>query len=369
MRLKSNDSVAGRGFSLIELMITIAISMIITTALGSIFISSAKLKAENDRLGEQIENGRFALDTLTQELRLAGYWGGMDMDLVRGYYRNYAARPSSLPDPCLTSTSELRDALPIHIQGDDSSSALSCLSDVKSGTDVVVIRRAGTCAVGETGCDSAVVSGAPYFQASFCSPNNGTELATVLGSASAWTDLLDDWFIVASGGSTFGLHKMLASDLANCNVSTNLAPVRPYKVKIFFVANNTAASDGIPALKLAELGASGFTIVTLASGIEQLQMEYGVDLSGDGVPEAYTANPGAYNSCGLTTCVDNWMNVVAVKIHLLARNTSLSPDYTDGKTYNLGNNADGAANTVGPFNDHYRRQPFNALVKTINIRG
>jgi type IV pilus assembly protein PilW len=102
--------------------------------------------------------------------------------------------------------------------------------------------------------------------------------------------------------------------------------------------------------------------VPLAEGIENLQLEYGMDLAPvDGVAEQYSADPAS---------VDNWMAVVAVKLNLLARNTSPTTGYVDPKTYTLGLNADGTANRITPgSNDHYKRHLFQSLVVLPNPAG
>mgnify|MGYP000505809460 CR=1 FL=1 len=68
-------------------------------------------------------------------------------------------------------------------------------------------------------------------------------------------------------------------------------------------------------------------ITPLVDGIENLQIDYGVDTNSDGNADSYAADPAS---------VTNWSNVVSVQIHLLARNTETSLGYTDTKTYNLG---------------------------------
>ena len=65
----------------------------------------------------------------------------------------------------------------------------------------------------------------------------------------------------------------------------------------------------------------------------------------------------------------NWANVVAVRINLLARNSTRSAGYTDSKTYALGLQANGAPNTVGPFNDGYKRHVFRGEVRLNNPAG
>ena len=66
-------------------------------------------------------------------------------------------------------------------------------------------------------------------------------------------------------------------------------------------------------------------------------------------------------------------NVTAVKLFVLARAKDFSPGYTDTKTYCVGTpNADGscpAANTLGPFNDNYKRHVFSTTIRLTDVGG
>lgn len=340
------------GMSLIELLVAIAIGLVISTALGGLFITTTKAKQEVNRMGEQIENGRIAMDFLSENIRHAGYWDGL------GY--TDMADPA-LPVICATDVNDLKNAVPVFVQGIDnvsSGTTPSCISDVKLNTDIVVVRRAGTCVVGATGCESV----APYFQSSRCTPpatrQDGTT-GSVASGAELGSTTAADWYGVATDPATLTLHKR---DCNNTSLpgAPNLADIRRYIVRIYFVANNDRAGDGLPSLKMAELRGTTWTTTTIASGIDQLHLEYGVDSSGGTAPESYVTAPGT---------VADWRKITAVKLHVLSRNSSSSPDYTDNKTYVLGKKADGTDNTFGPFTDKIRRHSFSGLVGVTNPVG
>lgn len=345
-----------RGMSIVELIVAMAIGTIISAALAAIFVTTTKMKHEINRMGEQIENGRLAMDWLSKDIGVAGFWEGLE-------YTGMA--DPSLPAICASSVADLKSAVPVYIQGVDNVTAgttPSCLSDVKLGTDIVVVRRAGTCIAGVGGCESV----APYFQASNCTPPadklNGTSGSVALGQELGST-LTADWYGVASTTAGLTLHKR---DCGNASLAgtPNYADIRRYIARIYFVANNDRAGDGLPSLKMAELRGTTWTIGTIASGIEQLQIEYGQDTGGDTTAESYVTAP---------TTVAAWRQIVAVKIHLLSRNSSASPDYNDTtKTYVLG------GNTFGPFvdadgkSDKIRRHSFSGQVgirNPVGLRG
>ena len=76
------------GFSLIELMIGMTLGLIVLAALTSFFVSTSSNRHEIERTSRQIENGRFAIDTLRSELRIAGFYAevqqkGLDAVIAR----------------------------------------------------------------------------------------------------------------------------------------------------------------------------------------------------------------------------------------------------------------------------------------------
>jgi type IV pilus assembly protein PilW len=252
---------------------------------------------------------------------------------------------------------------------------LSCLTSagVKSGTQVLVVRRASTCAIAVAASDTASldsdcdpqVTGAPYLQASTCT--SSTELG-----ASGMTN----HFILDTDSTKFTA--ATAMHQKNCLTSPPgwAARIHQYRTHIYFIANDDKSGDGIPTLKRLELGASGFTIVPLVEGIENWHIEYGIDIpSGtpaqlSGTPAVYTPDPDNYSSCSGVACMNYWRNIVAAKIYVLARNTLTSGNYSTTKTYNMGLLADGTTvNTVGPFTDAYKRHVYESTVRLNNVAG
>lgn len=328
-----------RGMSLVELMIAITLGLMIVGGVVLIFSATSSARNEIERTSRQIENGRYAMELLTDDLRLAGFNGELNMSLV--------ATPTSLPDPCSTTVADWSSAVPLHVQAyDNGASPPSCIgSSLKSNTDVIAVRRVRGCTAGTSGC-AAPASGGPYLQVSQCE-NDPPTTPFVIG---------------VYGSTTYSLRKK------DC---TTAALLREYLVRMYFISTDNGASQSIPTLKRREMTGSTTTEVPLVEGIEYMQFVYGIDNTGDGVPDAYTADPSTYTYAGCTTCtaINNWMNVMTVQIYLLARNLDTSPGYTDSKTYNLGTDATGAVISVGPFNDGYRRHVYASVVRIVNPAG
>ena len=140
---------------------------------------------------------------------------------------------------------------------------------------------------------------------------------------------------------------------------------------MYFISTESRAGRIIPTLKRLELTDSSMVEVPLVEGIEELNIEYGIDNDNDGNPDAYTADPTNYTYPGCITCAaaNNWTNVVTAHLYILARSVDPSPGYADTKTYSLGRDATGNAVTVGPKNDGYRRRVYTALVRIVNPAG
>lgn len=342
-----------RGLTLIELMVTIAIGMLIVASMAVLLASNTRARDETEKTSLKIENGRFSIEVLTGEIQNAGYLAELDP-------RNLTL-PAAKPDPCATDAATVAQALRLHVQGYDNATAstLSCLPDLKPGTDVVVVRRASGCVAGVGDC-AALASGDLAFQASSC--HGGTEL----GSPS----VSDHYKLSSSGTSTLTLTRY------NC---TTQAEIRRFNVRIYYVANNDRAGDGIPTLKVAELSAGAFAHVSLAQGVEDLQVEYGLDLAPatltDGVADVYTPDPDLYNGCAAAACVQQWASVVTARLFVLARGKDVTGGHVDAKTYVLGHNADGTGGasgtdkTTGPIGDAYRRNVFQSLVRFYGPAG
>jgi len=341
-------------------MVSITIGMILLAGLATLFANQSRSREELRRSEVQVENGNYAMKVLGDDIQMAGYWA--EFNITVAGLPAPTGPAGALPDPCDASIANLTQMLTMPIQGYDNyagaGNSPTCLNDVKTNTDIIVIRRVSTCVAAPTagtGCDP-VLATTPYFQASSC--NNANEL----GSATP-----TDAFRLSYSTASLDRH------LKNC---TTVANEHRYFTHIYYIANNDQPGDGIPTLKRADLGAGAggnadFTTVSpIAEGIDNLQIEYGLDTDGDGSPDVFTADPNSYNGCANTVaCVANWQNVVVAKVNVLARNTDATPGYTDTKTYTLGLKADGTPNVVGPVGDPIKRHVYAAQLRVYNVAG
>lgn len=336
-----------RGMSLVELLVAIGIGTLIVAAMALLFASNSRSRADTERASRKIENGRYAVEVLRGELFHAGYLAEFDPTGLA------PTLPVTKPDPCATDLTSLRAALGVHVQGYDNMAAttLSCLSDVKVGTDAVVFRRASGCVVGTAGC-TALAAGAPAFQASSCT--NAMELGS---------GVVANYYKLDTDTSALTLTRRNCADAAE---------VRRYVLRIYYVANNDKPGDGIPTLKVRELGAGGFSTASLVQGAENLQLEYGLDTDSNGDADVYTASPDLYLACTeatVPTCVGHWTSVVSAKVFLLSRNVEAQGGSADTNKYVLGRKADGTPNEYTSLPAGYKRKVFQEVVRLQNPSG
>ena len=113
----------------------------------------------------------------------------------------------------------------------------------------------------------------------------------------------------------------------NC---TAVADKRKLVTSIFYVRSHSVASnDGIPTLMRADFDLSGGAVKMqsaqpIIEGVQSIQFEYGRDTDEDGSADIF-------DDCAFCTAAD-WANVVAVQIHVLARNLEASSGYAEDKT-------------------------------------
>ena len=330
-----------QGLSLIELMIALAIGLIVLGAMVTVFASSSASRQEIERASRQIENGRYAMQLLSDDLRLAGFYGELN---VKPYY---GTPPATMPDPCSLAQADWVAALTVSLQGFDNGvgAPVTCGGVNRiPGTDVLVIRRVATCEAGVGSCE-ALVANQPYIQVAKCA----TETP------------LTPYVLGLNGGTAFNLH---ARDCATA------AGMRQYYVRIYYLSADNGRGQAVPTLKRMEFNGTAFVDTPLVEGIENVNLEYGIDVDDDGSPDVFTADPAAYGPAapapGPFTVPQTWQRVVAVRVNLLARNIEPSINYTDTKTYTLGLDAGGNPVSVTPA-DSYHRHAYTSLVRVVNV--
>lgn len=365
----STKTFAQTGFSLVELMIAMVIGLVMMTTVVQLFTGISRSSADMASTNEQIENGRFSIQIMEEDVVHGGFWNGyvpqFDDLTATGAPGDI---PTAIPNPCLDYTSWTTayktELLGIAVQTYDEvpTGCEAVITNKKANTDIVVVRHADTCVAGATNCEadtSATASPKVYFQPNFC----GTT------TASAY-----DYVLSTSG---FSMKKR------NC---TTDAEKRKYIEHIYYISTDNV-------LMRAEFGGGGGTswgdAKPLISGVENLVVELGIDSISDngtnitsGSTKPYTqaiswANssvknsptnrgdgaPDQYVHCTTASpcTLDQLINVVAVKLHVLVRSSNVTRGYTDTKTYTLG------STSISAPNDGYKRHVYSATVRLNNV--
>ncbi|AOE83528.1 type 4 fimbrial biogenesis PilW transmembrane [Pseudomonas sp. TCU-HL1] len=354
------------GFSLVELMIAAVISLLIMAAVLTLFLDVSRTNDEMAKTNAQIENGRFALQLLQEDLAHAGFWSGYVPefdDLSNSGVPTDV--PDAVPGPCSWTSADNANLLGIAVQVYDGvpPGCAGIVTNKKADTDVLVVRHAETCRPGVGNCE-AELSGKLYFQSSFCA---------------------DDAARYVLGTSGFTMRKRDCITLADKRkFVSNLYYIRDYSVTV---------GDGIPTLMRSTFGAGAApgAAEALIEGIEGFRVELGIDSVGDGgvannygeainfalnvqgnvdrsrpINRGNGAADGDFVRCPAAGCtVDQLIDVVTVKVFLLVRGVQPSPGYSDSKSYALGA-ANPAAEIIG---SNYKRHVYSTTARLVNVSG
>ncbi len=374
------------GFSLIELMVAVTIGLLMMAAVLQLFVDVSRTNAEMAKTNAQMENSRFAIQLIADDLQHGGFWDGyipefddLTAEDIPGDY------PATVPDPCVDfSTWDLayKNAvlgLPVQVYPASAVPAgCSGLTNLQANTDVLVVRHAATSTTAEADFDVNDV----YFQPSFCSSSS-----------------YDYWLAQKAAFADFDWAKRDPSLADGCGPGEQ-ADIRKLVSHIYYIRDySVTAGDGIPTLMRAEFdnGVMG-SAQPLIDGIEGMIVELGVDNRSDtGAVVDYAAAvtwadpdnkdsptnrgdgvPDEFHRCtsGQPCGVDQLANVVAAKVYLLVRAPDASAGYTDGKSYTLGSPGvkDAAGTTVAPYSytpsgaaQKYQRHVYSTTVRLNNV--
>ncbi len=337
------------GLTLVEFMVSITIGLLLVAAVATLIASQSSNRAEVDRAGRLIENGRYGIRALTDDLQMAGYWGELSGVPT-------AAALGALPNPCALDLATLEAASQLHVQGFNapaSAAVPACISNQRTGTDILVIRRA------DPDSSALETAGAPDMGKLVA---NQLYIQTGLNPAATFASIVRFGSDAATNTGNFTLLK---------KDKVTRATIRKMVTRIYYVANCSVevagscagadAGNPLPTLKMIELTVTGGVAawaapVTIAEGIENMQIDYGVDSNADGAPDGPDVN-------GDLLTAATWGDVMSVKIHLLARSLERSAEYSDNKTYPLG-----TAGTITPAAADlaFKRHVFVQSVRLVN---
>ena len=369
------------GFTLVELMVASTLGLLLLAALGAVFLSASRSYRENDLVAGMQDQGRFALFTLSRDLAMAGYWGGVlgTDNLIPGLQDLDPDNDISSATEALAPTADcgpdgdpwsLRFGQAVQFRNQNSADSIAslwrCVGEHREGTDAFAVRHVAGQETGSMALGDSQVRLRPYH---FYLQTNST-----VGTLIRW-----------------GL-EALAEPNALDQPAT--APMRFYRYypRIYYVRDHSIeAGDGIPTLCRKELcptgyaageddesascaggagapGALGYFSECVAEGVEDLQIVWGLDdpNDSDNIVDRYITDPSDEE---LAT------QARSAQIHLLMRSRRSDGQHLDQKTYRLADKPDfvpaAMSDPAGTPGDqqtrHFYRRLYSTTVQLRNL--
>jgi type IV pilus assembly protein PilW len=326
------------GFSLVEVMVAIAISLILLTGVIQILASSKTSNRVLESSSRIQENGRFAIGFINDSARMAGFLGCHSTGTIE----------YTINDPTSYNWDYATAIQGNEGDGSSWSPALDTLvsGSVLAGTDVLVTRSVaydGVNLVADSTSSQLVAANAnnitngDIMVVSDCSRATvfqvtnstiaGNQVTITHGTGGSWTP----------GNST--------ADFPTNTYSASDSQVARLVTSVYYIG--TGAS-GSPALfRQSTVAGGAMQAQELVDNVENMQVLYGEDTNSDGIANRYVNADD----------VGDMANVVSVRVSLLLRtDDNISSSF---QTYTY----DGASVTA---TDHRMRRVFNTTIKVRN---
>lgn len=337
-----------RGFSLVELMVAMTLSLVLLAGALSILYSSKVTYAENDRIARLQEAGRTVVELILRDARAAGFQGcSRPGTLVTPAITNVLNNPTgllwNLERPMLGydgSSGGWSPALPAEITNPTADSDIIVLRTVREGTPSFQLRTTPTgmndpltvargqdvdLPVGST----LVINdcqGASIFAVSSFTPVNGTT-ATIEHAAGG-----------TPGNASASLGRVYQENARLTQLDSVIYYVRDSGTGLGPALWRKIGND--PEEELIE-------------GVENLQFLYGVDTNADLLADRY-------DTAAQVAAANNWPNVISLTMAVLIRSENETNLEQDNRTYNM------LTQIKGPFNDRRQRSLF---ITTVTLRN
>jgi hypothetical protein len=309
-------------------MISMTLGLGMAAAFVTIFVNNRHSFNQDETILAMQDDARHAIRELTNDMAMAGLWADLvvpssvtlDTSLDIGTDCGPAATPNWTYRAMVPGTGRAESLTIVdNVTVATANASYSCLGgEVLPGTDVIAIKR-------------------------------------VAGARTAGALTADTVYLRTNG--TIGL---LFKEPADAPPAINVpAPFTSweYRPSIYYIRNfAVTAGDGIPTLcrKVLDFSAPPSMVTEcLAQGVENLQVEWGIDDDGDGNPNAYIADPDD----------DELRSVVSAKIFLLVRSADDDIRYTNEKVFSLSNAPDFQPN------DNFYRRAFSIVVGLRNLKA
>ena len=304
-----------RGFTLVELMVTVAMTAMLVAAMYALFGDQEKLYATEEQIIQMQQNARVAMEMLSRDVRMAGFWGcgSTSIGRFKNTVRNDDGKLLFRMVPVgglnnLTSGNDYgakagTDLLVLSYANEDDNSRID--QEMNNSSADLHLTQKGILNIG----DIAIVSDCTYTSVFQITNLNDSGRSLVHntnkggGNPDPANDTKDLGHIYEPGSRVYKISQKYSW----------LTPAG--ELKVASGGFDTGAYAWQPNLQVA----------TIAENIQDLQFEYGVDTDGNGSPDAWQN----------ASQVLNWDQVVAVRIYVFARTGRAEKDYINRHVYNF----------------------------------
>ena len=298
-----------RGMTLIEIMIALLIGAFLMGGVLQIFISSKQTNRMQEGLSRLQENGRFAVNFISKDIRRAGFQGCPSL-------RNGNVIPNVIASapviPALTENTLISGANNIDPSWD--ANACGAGGVCIAGTDAISVTYGESCS-GNLSAAMADVNATVQILAVNTCGISATDAVLISNCSSA------DIFRATSSGTTIQ-HSAL-------NTAYGMdAELFNYHAYSYFIRESTSGAPERSLWRLDNTRAtSGSNPTELIEGIEDMQILYGVDIDDDDDGNTATSAPDGpanyYVSADNIPDIDvngapDWFRVISIRISVLA---------------------------------------------------
>jgi type IV pilus assembly protein PilW len=341
-----------RGMSLVELMVSVAIGLLITLAISTLFLNTNRSNKENNDTASMQENARFAMESIASDIRHAGFFGNVqnsaDID------------PNGVTMPPGTDCSSMATGTPYMLDFSNSQQLIGYSTGLSNSALTTLIAPCTIAtAVTLPAADNTILA---IKRVSSSSRTYDTFHTMPVSKADGGGKEAGRIFVHSTGS---------VARLGNGSSEPFTQPstqIWEYMPRFYYVTHTIVTEGGRNVYKQT-LYRSTYGIETegewlnepLAEGIERFHMEFGVDSDDDGTPNYFSDVPADIDFNG----------VVSARVHVLARTTNVDINYNDTNSYILGSitvTPSTDPNNPDPNKARYHRQVYSTTVTIPNLR-
>ncbi|MBB5210914.1 PilW family protein [Microbulbifer hydrolyticus] len=304
-----------KGISLVELMISITIGLILMTGVVQLFLSSRATFSTQQALSRVQESGRLAMEFLSEDIRMAGYMGCMSRNLNFTNTLNNATDLAYNFEIGIEGLNDVGATVPAGypaniVQGTD---VLVVRGGTGNGVDVVAVNNNSKVFIEDTGVTESCGSGLDSFSGlcerdilvvSDCSKARVFQVSDLAEESGVGVSVehLDAGTSPGNAANTWG-----GGSIPDENFGDD-AEVIEMNTTVYYISLGVSGQPGLWQ------ETNGANPMELLEGVENMQLTYGRDTSGDGIPDSYV------DASALTTSAD-WEQVASVRVQLLVQST------------------------------------------------